>query len=144
MSGNAGCGRRTDIVASLLVDTDVFIDHLRGFRELSAGRDRIHYSVVTRCELLAGKVGSALVAELLGPHRELDVDRKVAERAGRIRRETGIATPDALIAATAIEHRLTLVTRNLKHFRAVRQLRIRRSSGEGDRRTPRNRSSSFQ
>lgn len=131
-------------MAGLLVDTDVFIDHLRGFRELSAGRDRLHYSVVTRCELLAGKVGSALIAELLGPHRELDVDRRVAERAGRIRRETGIATPDALIAATAIEHRLTLVTRNVRHFEAVRQLRIRRSSGEPDRGTLRRQSSSSQ
>ena len=115
-------------VASLLVDTDVFIDHLRGFRELSAGRNRLHYSVVTRCELLAGTVGSALVAELLGPYRELDVDRKVAERAGRIRRETGIATPDALIAATAIEHRLRLLTRNIGDFESVRQLRIQTPS----------------
>lgn len=131
-------------MAGLLVDTDVFIDHLRGFRELSAGRDRLHYSVVTRCELLAGKVGSALIAELLSPHRELDVDRKVAERAGRIRRETGIATPDALIAATAIEHRLTLVTRNFRHFRAIRQLRIRRASGPAEGGTPPSQSSSSQ
>ncbi len=116
-------------MAGLLVDTDVFIDHLRGFRELTAGRDRLHYSVVTRCELLAGKVGSALIGKLLSPHRELDVDRKVAERAGRIRRETGIATPDALIAATAIEHRLRLLTRNHGDFEAVRQLRIQTPRG---------------
>lgn len=116
-------------MAGLLVDTDVLIDHLRGFRKLAAGRDRLHYSVVTRCELLAGKVGSALVGELLAPHRELDVNRKVAERAGRIRRETGIATPDALIAATAIVHRLQLLTRNRTDFEAVRQLRIRTPTG---------------
>ena len=117
-------------MAGLLVDTDVFIDHLRGFRKLAPGRDRLHYSVVTRCELLAANVGSVLIGELLGLHRELDVDRKVAERAGRIRRETGIATPDALIAATAIEHRLRLLTRNRADFRAVRQLRIRTPGGE--------------
>ena len=112
-------------MADLLVDTDVFIDHLRGARELKAGRNRIHYSVITRCELLSGDVGSALVQRLLDPFRELAVDREVAEWAGRIRRETGIATPDALIAATAIEHELTLVTRNRKHFEPVKQLRMR-------------------
>ena len=112
-------------MADLLVDTDVFIDHLRGAQELKLGRHRVHYSVITRCELLSGTVGSALVQRLLDPFRELAVDRDVAERAGRIRRETGIATPDALIAATAVEHGLTLITRNRKHFAPVKQLRVR-------------------
>ena len=112
-------------MADLLVDTDVFIDHLRGARELKPSRNRVHYSVITRCELLSGTVGSALVQRLLDPFRELAVDRAVAERAGRIRRGTGIATPDALIAATAIEYYLTLVTRNRRHFEPVKQLRLR-------------------
>ncbi len=112
-------------MANLLVDTDVFIDHLRGARELTPGRHRVHYSVVTRCELLSGDVGSALVQRLLDPFRELAVDRRVAERAGRIRRETGVAVPDALIAATAIEHDLAVVTRNRRHFEPVKRLRLR-------------------
>ena len=112
-------------MADLLVDTDVFIDHLRGAGELQPGRHRIHYSVVTRCELLAGDVGSALVQRLLDPFRELVVNRHVAERAGRIRRETGIAVPDALIAATAIEHDMAVVTRNRRHFEPVKKLRLR-------------------
>lgn len=112
-------------MADVLVDTDVFIDHLRGARALRPGRHRVHYSVITRCELLSGAVGSALVQRLLDPFRELAVDRSVAERAGRIRRETGIATPDALIAATAIEFGLGLVTRNRKHFEPVPRLRLR-------------------
>lgn len=112
-------------MADLLVDTDVFIDHLRGARALRPGRHRVHYSVITRCELLSGAVGSGIVQTLLDPFRELAVGRGVAERAGRIRREAGIATPDALIAATAIEHDLALVTRNRKHFEPVKQLRLR-------------------
>ena len=92
---------------------------------MQPGRHRIHYSVVTRCELLAGEVGSALVQRLLDPFRELVVDRHVAERAGRIRRETGIAVPDALIAATALEHDLAVVTRNRRHFEPVKRLRLR-------------------
>jgi len=125
-------------VADLLVDTDVFIDHLRGASALKPGRNRVHYSVITRCELLSGAVGSALVQRLLDPFRELAVGRSVAERAGRIRRETGIATPDALIAATAIEYDLALVTRNRKHFEPVKRLRMRDPGpgpGTGDARS---------
>jgi predicted nucleic acid-binding protein len=63
---------------------------LRGFRELKAGRNRISYSVVTRCELFAGRESDEeAVGLLLAAFRELPVDRPIAERAGRIRRETG-------------------------------------------------------
>lgn len=36
------------LVADVLIDTDVFVDHLRGAAELRPGRHRIHYSVITR------------------------------------------------------------------------------------------------
>jgi predicted nucleic acid-binding protein len=112
-------------VADVLVDTDVFIDHLRGAVELKPGRHRLHYSVVTRAELFAGNSATDLVSQLLGPFRELTVDRSVAERAGRVVREFQLRMPDALIAATALENRLTLMTRNRKDFDKVRSLRIR-------------------
>jgi predicted nucleic acid-binding protein len=107
------------------VDTDLFVDHLRGLKPLEAGRHRLHYSVVTRAELFAGTSVSDIVSTLLGPLRELPVDRAVAERAGRIRRETGVRLPDALIAATALEHHLQLATRNRRDFEPVRGLRLR-------------------
>jgi toxin FitB len=112
-------------VADLLVDTDIFIDHLRGAAELRPGQHRLHYSVVTRAELFAGSSATAQVGRLLGPFRELPVIRQVAERAGRIRRETGIRLPDAIIAATALENGLSLTTRNRKRFETVRGLRLR-------------------
>lgn len=112
-------------VADLLVDTDIFIDHLRGARQLKPGRHRLHYSVLTRAELLAGNSASNLTAELLAPFRELVIDRAVAERAGRVVREFGLRLPDALIAATAVEHQLGLLTRNAKDFGRVRGLRLR-------------------
>lgn len=114
-------GRMSD----LLVDTDVFIDHLRGAAELRVGAHHLHYSVVTRAELFAGSSASHGVSTLLSPFRELLVDRAVAERAGRIRRESGVRLPDALIAATALERRLGLVTRNRRDFESIRGLRLR-------------------
>jgi predicted nucleic acid-binding protein len=115
-------------VADVLVDTDVFVDHLRGAVELRAGRHRLHYSVITRAELFAGTSATDVIATLLGSLREVPVDRAVAERAGRIRRDTGIRLPDALIAATAIEHRCQLATRNRRDFEKVRGLRLRPGS----------------
>jgi predicted nucleic acid-binding protein len=113
------------IVADLLVDTDVFIDHLRGAAPLRHARHRVHYSVVTRAELFAGNIATPLASQLLAPFREVAVDRSVAERAGRVAREFGLRLPDAIIAATAIEKGLQLSTRNTKDFERVRGLRLR-------------------
>ena len=113
------------IVADFLIDTDVFVDHLRGARRFVAKPHRVHYSVATRAELFAGNAASELVTVLLAPFRELPVDRAVSERAGRIRRQSGVRLSDALIAATAIEHKLSLFTRNRSDFEKVAGLRLR-------------------
>lgn len=111
-------------MADVLVDTDVFIDHLRGAIELKPRRHRLFYSVISRAELFAGSTATDAVNQLLGPFREIPIDRAVAERAGRVRRESGVRLPDALIAATALEHRLSIATRNIRDFEPVRGLRI--------------------
>lgn len=112
-------------MADILVDTDIFVDHLRGAAELKPGAHRLHYSTVTRAELVAGTSATDAVLRLLAPFREHRVDREVAERAGRIRRETGVRLPDALIAATALVHGLGVATRNRRDFDRVRGLRLR-------------------
>ena len=95
---------------------------------MQPGRERILYSVVTRCELFAGRgIEEETVQRLMEPFEEVSVDRPVAERAGRLRRAGGLRTPDALIAATALEHHLVLVTRNTRDFRPARGLTLRPS-----------------
>jgi len=58
---------------------------------------------------------------LLNSMTTLSVNKFIADRAGRMiykhaRQGFHISFPDALIAATALEHGLTLVTTNVKHF----------------------------
>jgi len=55
---------------------------------------------------------------------ELPVDSAIAELAGVTRRVTGLATPDALIAATALTHGIAVMTRNRRHFDRVAGLRV--------------------
>ena len=112
-------------MAEVLIDTDVFVDHLRGARPLELSGDVASYSTITRCELFAGTSADEPVIDLLlSPFRELPVDRHIAELAGRTRRTTGIRTPDALIAATALAHGLLLKTRNARDFRRVAGLQL--------------------
>ena len=116
---------RAGSATEVLLDTDVLVDHLRA-RERLPIVGRFAYSVVSRFELLAGRdTEEDVVNDLLQPHREIAVDRAIAERAGRLRREDRLEAADALIAATALEYHLALVTRNRRDFGKVRDLRVR-------------------
>jgi hypothetical protein len=112
---------------SLLLDTCILIDYLRG-KERSV--DYLEglgvaptISVITVMELTAGAKGKreeSQMAELFSAFNVIDVDRVVAEEAGRLlaqyARSHAVDPPDALIAATARCHDLDLVTHNIKHF----------------------------
>ena len=114
-------------MAEVLVDTDVCVDHLAGTKRLPRAR-RLGYSVITRAELLAGADDDdeANVRRLLAGMDELSVDRRVAERAGLLRRQLPrLGMPDALIAATALVHSLPLHTKNTRDFKQVPALRLR-------------------
>jgi predicted nucleic acid-binding protein len=108
----------------VLFDTDVFVDHLRGARRLPDFSG--YYSVITRAELFAGDEGDEpALRSLLALHTEIAVDAVIGERAGRLRRTSMIRMPDALVAATALEHALELLTRNRRDFDRIRDLRVR-------------------
>ena len=116
-------------MADYLLDTNVLILHLRNRPELTARlttwteTSMLYVSVVTRTEVLAGMhpQEEARTLELLDSLMSLAVDEAIADRAGRLiyqygRQGVQLSFPDVLIAATALQYDLTLVTTNAKHF----------------------------
>jgi tRNA(fMet)-specific endonuclease VapC len=119
MSGTVSIPTCTALSA-ILLDTDVLIDHLRGHRRLDLVDPAWRISVVTRCELFAARnTDEHRLRQTLDQLDELPVDRAIAESAGRIRRATQLAVADSLIAATALEQQISLMTRNRRHFELV-------------------------
>lgn len=122
----------------MLVDTDVLIWHLRGLPQATLRLDaipKLTISAITYLELLQGMRSkaelSALQKSLKLRHTEqLPVTPAITERAIGLMETLvlshGLQLGDALIAATAIEHNLPLLTANTKHFEAIEQIRIER------------------
>lgn len=127
-----------------LVDTDWLIDAsanvsrvVRTLDHLSA--EGLAVSIITVAEIYEGAFGlpdpdaalAAFHAFLAGyPVVPLDEDIMLAFARTRSRmRRQGELIPDfdLLIAATAIVHDLTLLTRNLRHFERIPELRIYRA-----------------
>jgi predicted nucleic acid-binding protein len=54
----------------------------------------------------------------------LSINQSVVEKTVLIRQQKKIGLGDAIIAATALVHNLTLVTRNVSDFKSIENLRI--------------------
>jgi predicted nucleic acid-binding protein len=123
------------MAASLLIDTDVLIDYLRGRAEavtyLEGLQEPLLVSAITVAELYAGvREGAERTAleQFLAAFEVVSVDEASAVKGGLFRRDygkshaTGLA--DALIAATAESRQATLVTLNAKHFPMIANLLV--------------------
>ncbi len=123
---------------TFVADTDVLIDYLSGC-EPSAGRvaleietGSLRTTVITRFELLAGARSTRqerVILDLLDAVPALPLDADSADRAAEVRRTlesrgTPIGMGDSLIAGIVLCRHGTLLTRNLKHFERVPDLRI--------------------
>lgn len=122
----------------MVFDTDVLIWVLRGNTKAAGALDRADVralSVVSYMELLQGARDKAEVRAIKSLLVDLRFDmlaltENTGHRASIYMEEYGLSIamsmPDALIAATAVEANQPLLTGNSKHYRAVKELELKR------------------
>lgn len=127
---------------SYLVDSDWVADYLKGRSRAvalldSLIADGLAISIIAYAEILEGIYYGQdpihyheVFQRMLRGIRVLTVSRPVAQRYARISgdlrvRGLLIPPPDLFIAATALQHRLVLVTRNRQHFERIPDLQLR-------------------
>ena len=109
-------------VMKAVFDTNILVDYLNGIAAANHEIERyeeIAISIVTWMEVLAGADDAeeeAITREFLSQFKVQPVEKAVAERAIKIRRQHKLKLPDAIIWATAKELGRILVTRNTKDF----------------------------
>ncbi len=68
---------------------------------------------------------AVILSRCLGEYSEVAIDEEVIERAAAVRRRVRMKAPDAIIAASALIHSATLVTRDVAGFSRVPGLVLR-------------------
>ncbi|MBO8183542.1 MAG: type II toxin-antitoxin system VapC family toxin [Archaeoglobus sp.] len=117
-----------------LVDTDIIIDVLRGFEGskeflLKIAQEGIAISTITVAEIISGKesrdtVTREKILRFLRNFEIIPLTTEISVVAGEIRRDYEIGIADAVIAATALNSGMTVVTRNIRHFERVKGLKL--------------------
>lgn len=122
-------------IKKYLIDSDILIDYLRGF---SATRNFLFelrkkgilmISVINVVEIYSGrdiknKKKKRIIDNFISEFKIITLERSLSEDAGKIRMEYQTPFADAIIAASAIETKSFLVTRNIKHFSKIKHLKI--------------------
>ncbi len=118
-----------------LVDTDVLIDVSRNNEVAIDFLDHLDdswsMSIITALELIVGarnKKEVNQIDQLIAAYSAIPLTAEIGNSSYGLLREFakshGLRVFDSLIAATAIEENLTLVTKNKKHFQMIGNLKL--------------------
>ena len=110
-----------------LIDTNIIVYYLEGEQVavsfLRTHRGKLSISSITWMETLSYPFSAEedrVVRKFLQEFRLIEIFAPVMELAVEIRRMKKIKLPDAIIAASAIQNDLILVTRNVKDFNGTK------------------------
>ena len=119
----------------LLIDTDIFIDYLKGMSPAKAvfrSRDiDIYCSILTKKELLSKpglkdserKKIISILRDLKTISIDPDISLKYSDLLAKYH-DNRLQPPDAIIAATAWSKKLPLLTRNRRHFSYIEEIKL--------------------
>lgn len=121
----------------MIFDTDVIVWALRGNKRATTAMDRaesLELSIISYMELLHGvrdkkdlQLAKAYLADL--GFRVLPLSENIGHRASIYLEEYGLKSnlgmPDALIAATAVEHDAVLCSGNAKDYRDIVEVELK-------------------
>ena len=119
---------------TMLVDTDVFIDFLRGYNKaisfIEEFSSQIVLSPIVVAELFAGVKGTdelAVLDNFISQFRVIPITSKIAKVGGLYKRDFnkshGVGLADAILAATAEDEKAELKTLNVKHYPMISGLK---------------------
>jgi predicted nucleic acid-binding protein len=127
-------GQVTGMSKTMLVDTDVLIDFLRGYNKaisfIEKFSSQIILSPIVVAELYAGVKGAkelAVLDNFVSHFRVVPITKDVARAAGLYKRDFGksygVGIADAILAATVEKEKVELKTLNVKHYPMIRDLK---------------------
>jgi len=119
-----------------LIDSDILIDFLRGLNKTQGflfklrKEGKLLISVINVVEIYSGKEIKNLkkreiIEHFLSEFEIIPLDENLAKLAGEIRLNYHLPFADAIVAAIAIYTGSILVTRNIKHFSQVKNLKLK-------------------
>ncbi len=123
------------MIEIVLVDTNIFIEIFRNqdkiLQALIDGFDETCVNTIIYLELVRGEPNKKRYAEMekyLSRYKLLHLTPAICQTSLELMRQfklsDGLDFPDALIAATCLEHDSFLFTKNQKHFRFIPNLKI--------------------
>jgi hypothetical protein len=127
-------GQVTGMSKTLLVDTDVLIDFLRGSDKaisfIQKFSSQIILSPIVVAELYAGVKGAnelSILDNFVSHFRVAPITKDIARAGGLYKRDFGkshgVGLADAILAATVEKEKAELKTLNVKHYPMIRGLK---------------------
>lgn len=109
-----------------LIDTNIIIDFSENRLPLNAKPflaeiidKEPNISIINKIELLGFSLVTSEIIEFTDVANIINLTEDIANQTIKIRKKHKIKLPDAIIAATALAHNLTLISRNTKDFNGI-------------------------